>query len=174
MARPSTAATRGCAGRSRSRATSRWSRRPRARASRAPAGRCSVRAIRVRPVPRRLSLAAVLLSLSTLALVGCSGVVPKPQLSVSPNPVAVGQTVTLDGRASSNLLAEPAISFDLDGDGETDRTGTLLAQTSYSQPGKVTVSLIISQGSTFFIETRGITQTITVTDPHLPTPDFAI
>jgi hypothetical protein len=128
----------------------------------------------VPPVPRRLSLAAALLSLSALALLGCSGVVPKPQLSVSPNPVAVGQTVTLDGSASSNLLADPAISFDLDGDGETDRKGTLVAQTSYSQPGKVTVSLIISQGSTFFVETRGVTQTITVTDPHLPTPDFTI
>lgn len=122
-------------------------------------------------MPGRLTLAAALLSL--LALAGCSGVVPKAQLTVSPNPTVIGQTVTLDGSASSNLLSEPGFSWDVDGDGGIDRFGTQRVEhQAYTTPGPTTVSLEVSQGQTFFIEQDVATQVVTVNDPKLPVPLF--
>jgi hypothetical protein len=120
---------------------------------------------------RRLALLA---PLPALALLGC-GTVPNAQLAVRPNPVSVGQTVTLDGSGTTNLIENPTFEFDVNGDGTPDQRGPeMTARTTYSQPGPVTVALIVTQGAGYSTAQNAATNVVNVTDPHLPTASYTV
>jgi YD repeat-containing protein len=133
-------------------------------------------------VLRRLPLLILVLPLAATGLLGCDSP-PDAHLTVSPNPVAPGQTVTADSTASTNVSTTIAeYEWDLDGNGgfeRTYRTGQPIEHTTFTSPGRYDVTVWITNrvdflGSAIYVGSDSATQTVTVTDPQVPSPSFTV
>ena len=93
-------------------------------------------------------------STSQTLTVGRQNQAPNAQFSVSPQQPEVGQTVTLDARASSDPDGQiQQYDWDIDNDGRTDASGPVV-QTSFNQPGLFQVRLTVT-------DDRGATDSVT-------------
>jgi hypothetical protein len=127
---------------------------------------------------RRLPL--LLLLAPVLGLPGCA-TPPNTHLSVSPNPVLPGQTVTGDATGSANVGSLATYAWDLNGDGVFElQHGHPVEQTRFSSPGRFPVTVMITNNSENFgggdsrMASSADTQVVTVRDPHTPIPSFTI
>jgi PKD domain len=81
----------------------------------------------------------------------CGAVEPEALLDVTPNPAAVGETVTFDASRSDDTSRYTEYDWDLDGDGDFERETGLLDRTttSYSTPGVRTVAVKVVNPKSF-------------------------
>lgn len=93
--------------------------------------------------------------------------VPNAALTLDPNPAHPNETVVVDATESSDPDGESVTcTFDLDGDGETDRESQeCLVETQYSQTGEVPVTVRVIDPSGQFDEA---TETLVVTENAPP------
>jgi PKD repeat protein len=76
-----------------------------------------------------------------------TGGAPTASFTVSPNPARIGETVTLNGSASSDPegpIANADHDWDLDNDGAYDDASGQIVTTTYNQPGAKTIGLRVT------------------------------
>lgn len=98
---------------------------------------------------------------------------PTANLSVSPDPVRVGGTVTLDARGSTGgNAAVETCEFDVDGDGQPEvQNGTCLAEWQYGTVGQYEVTVVVRTADG---DSSTATADLTVVENRAPTPVLSV